>query len=222
MLAGMAAVPALAVAGCPALATADPARISNDRTAWDAALTKMIAAKAKLTAEQAVYDPIAASWLAGRPDRDATIDWESLDPHIAPGTRDHVARVMDVDNAEAAFMAGEGTSWWVMDRDRDAYVARHRAAFDTVRAYRRQVADNDARHDWDAANHRYDALVEAFCDAEADLRLTPAPDMAALRHKLEDMLAPAVRAPNGECDGINGACADVLLADVRRLAGEGR
>ena len=161
-----------------ALAIPAAAAISTDRTAWNAALATFTKANAASDAFDPHYWRTYEAFKAGLPGMDG-IDWGAF-PFP---DKNHIARIIDLDTAWRNYLAGEG-KWWFSPNP-EQRKAKYRAALDSVRAFR----DAEAKHERDsgfaAADDRYNELTERITDAAATLMAMPAPDLAALRWKLD-------------------------------------
>ena len=199
LIAATVAVPAMAFA----------VTTSGDRTAWDNAMQTLQHAKDEDAAFTPIHTRIYKAWEAGRPSTDG-IDWIEF-PFA---NRDHVARTLDIDKAWSDFLASEGKLWRSSNPERRK--ERYRAALDNVQAFRAAEAHHDQETGMDVADQRWEALGERVNDAEAALMDLPAPDLAALRWKLDQAL---------RIDGDSTPCWSAeyvrqTIADYRRLCGE--
>lgn len=171
-----------AAALLPAAAVSPASAAAVDRSAWAAAMDRYDAAVAADEAFTADYWRIHARWEAGRPSLEA-IHWREF----AFEDRDRVARLLDLDQRWAEYLAGEGRTW--SSADPDATKARYRAALDSVRTWR----DANERHDREsgmvAAEDRWEALGDEVDEARTALMALPAPDLAALQWKLAHLLS---------------------------------
>jgi hypothetical protein len=178
------AAPAGAIAlSVPAVAM--PATTA-DRMAWEAAMQNLERIKAEDAVFTPIYNRIHAAWEAGRPSLDM-IDWRALNTHSA-ADRSHFARSMDLDAHWRQFLDGEGKWWFAKNPEQKK--AKYRAALDTVQAFRDAEARNDRDTGMAEADERYEAFGEAIADAESALMDIPAPDLEALRWKLDQLLEP--------------------------------
>ena len=177
----MAAPAITAVAAVPAIALA-PA--TSDRSAWNAAFAAYQRAKAEDEAFSPIYRRVHDAWEAGRPSIDA-INFKPL-PSYMP--RDMIAGGWDLDKAWRDYVAGEG-KWW-FSPDPEARKAEFRAALDSVQAYRDKRDQHRRDSGMDEADDRWEVLGERVAEAECALMDTPAPDLAALRFKLDHLLEP--------------------------------
>ena len=196
-----------ATAAMPAMALTIPT--SGDRSAWEAALRTMEQARADDAAFTPIHTRISKAWEASRPSMDG-IDWTEF-----PFTnRDHVARTLDLNKAWHDFLASEGKTWF--SRQPEVCKARYRAALDSVRAFRDAEARHDRESGMEEADERWEELGKRVNEAESALMHMPAPDLAALRWKLDQALMI-------EGDSICPWSADYVrqtVADFRRLCGE--
>jgi len=169
--------PALAiVASAPALAIT-----SNNRAAWDAAMRAYLAAKAEREAFAPIYSQIFDIWYNSRPSMDG-IHWPEF--HFA--NRNEVARTLDLEKAWAHFLRGEGQFWWAKDEEGSKKAkASYRAALDSVQAFRDAEAAHNRDTGMDAASDESDRLDDIENGAETALMDMPAPDLPALRWKLD-------------------------------------
>jgi len=172
-----------AVALAPALAAA-PALASIpvvDRRAWDAAFKAHRLAVAEDDAFTPIYERIHEAWKAGRPSNEG-IHWKEFPFE----NRDVVARTIDLDSRWNDFLAAEGKTWCAPDPE--ARKARYRAPLDSVQAYRdAEKAHNQASGMADA-DERWEALGDRVYETRCALMEMPAPDLPALKWKLDHLL----------------------------------
>ena len=192
-----------AAAAVPALA------IGTARHDWEAAMRAYELAKAEDAAFQPAYERVHAAWEAGRPSMDG-ISFKEF-PYRQ---RDHVARTMKLDAEWRCFLAGEG-EWW-FSADPESRKAEFRAALDTVQAFRDAEAKHDRESGMDAAEERWEALGDRVADATWALMAIPAPDLAALRWKL-DYLMQIDGSDSTSC--WSAASVAQTRADIGRLLG---
>jgi hypothetical protein len=171
----LAAAP-VAVAALSLTAAAAPL-MAHGRHSWEAALAAHERAKAEDAAFDPVYWRIHEVWEAGKPSM-ASIHWKEF----TFADRDHVARTLDLESTWQKFLAGQG-KWWSA-RDPEAVKARHRAALDSVQAFRDAEAQHNRESGMGEADERWGKLAEANCEAQRMLMDMPAPDLAALGWKL--------------------------------------
>lgn len=200
-----------------AVLTAGPttalAPVVNDRSAWDAAMRTFESIVAEIADFSPVWERTHAAYKPDVPSMDG-IHWQEFHH----GDRNHIARVLDLDKAWARFLDGEG-KWW-FSADREKCKARHRAALDSIQAYR----DADKRHYRDsgmeAADARNDALADAEYEAEMALMDMPAPDLGALAWKLQRIFE--IDGPDETMSPWTVSYVGQAIADCRRLLGEAR
>lgn len=211
LLAGMAAAPAiLALGSAPALA-ASPV----DRSAWDRALAEYEAAHAAHRAYAPTYDRAHEAWASGRQAIQEAMDalpWREF-PYE---NRGHVARVMDVEQRWARFLAGEGKTWSAPPAQARQRKARYRAALDAVLEFRRKEAELEARSGLAEAEPRSMELFERLGAASGALLRLPAPDSTALLWKMEYLWL------GDEESSWSAEVISIVLADARRLLLVGR
>ncbi len=70
---------------------------------------------------------------------------------------------------------------------------------------------------WDTASTELDRLCGEQCDLESELITMPAPDLAALRWKLEHLFGPERREPGDFCPSWCASYMNAILADAARL-----
>lgn len=185
-----------------------------DRAKWDCAMRKCLAAKHAVEDDDKLHASIMQAF-----EREAP-SYEQIDFSAFPfADRKAVAHTLDLDVRWERFLACEGRSWFPEPSSRDAVIARHKASFDSVRAYRSQRAALDRRLGVSAAADRNDALNDAYTAAIDDLIEMPAPDGPALLWKLEYLLDCGT---SGWSPGWNDDYVQQALADARRLLGETR
>ena len=199
------AIPATAaIAAIPTIAFA------TDRSEWEAALSSWQNAKAEYEAFAPQYSDITARWLAGRPGMD-TIHWREF----PMANRHHVAYVLDLDEAWHDFCNGEGKIWSAANPA--ASTERYRNALDSVKAFREADEAYSRSSGMDAAEERSEELTTRLWQAEANLRNTPAPDLAALRWKLDYLLADD---DSGNMTAWSMEQIAQTKADIARLTGD--
>lgn len=176
-----------------------------DRAQWDAALARYNQTKADCEAYDAVWHAIHEQFTATKPSLDS-IDWREF-----PGVcdRDRFARTEDVDRRWQAFLAGEGKTWW---GDAESIKARHRAALDSIVAYRVALERHDGVIGMSAAADHSEKLTDLHSEADEAVMNLPAPDLAALRWKIERF-----RDNDGDLDCWTDKFVAQTYADLARL-----
>lgn len=209
------AIAALSVSALPIAVAATNA----DRTQWEAALTKYRGIVEQQVAANDHWDRTHAAWEAGRPSMDG-IHWKHFWPdgqHKAG--RQNIARVIDLDKRWQQYLEGEG-KWWFSPTPEKAK-AEYRAALDSVQAFRDAEAKHDHDSGYEAANDRSDKLSDSESEASSALMEMPAPDLAALRWKL-DYLTEEARHPEGSLGCYSHRFVSQTLADIARLLPEAK
>lgn len=158
--------------------TAPPLNPPTSRAEWEAALVHYSAATAEAAEFDSEYERLEAIWREGMPSMDC-IRWEAF-PFA---DRDHVARTLDLAEAEEKRREGQGKWWWA--KDPAASLAKFRAALDSVQQYRDAVERHEIETGFRAASDQYERLTDAICEASDKLMAMPSPDAAALRWKLD-------------------------------------
>lgn len=207
---------AMAIPACALVARSSPAiprTIPADRTAWERAFAAMRRAEVASAADAFNYDRTYAAWEAARPSMDA-IHWREF-PFV---DRDHTARLMDLDKAWTNYLAGEG-KWWFA-KDADAAKAKHRAALDSIRDFRRCEAENDARFGINEAVEGSNDLDSQLHDTQWALLVMPAPDADALMWKLNYLFGDD--GEDGFCGSYRMDAITAIIADTSRLLAAGR
>lgn len=202
----LAAIPAVAAFAAVPVASA----ATVDRSRWNVAFAAMEKADADELAFNPVYDRIFESWKSSRPAMDG-IDWKPFPFE----NRDHVARVLDLDQRWKQFLAGEGKVWASANPDNTK--AEMRAALDSIQAYRDACDKHDQETGMAAAEDRWEALGDAAHAARGKVMETPAPDLAALRWKLQHLLA------DDGSESVSAWSMDYIAqtkADIARLMGD--
>ena len=97
---------------------------------------------------------------------------------------------------------------------------RFREAAASIRAAWLDHAAARAAHDWDAVEAKNEELCAEQGDAEDELLMAPAPDIAALLWKLHCLFGADVCWPGGPGPALNAEWAIALMADVEALLGE--
>lgn len=167
------------------------------RTAWATALDRYERAEAAVRVDEPLHDAAHEAWKAAQPSEEIVL-WREF-----PFANRPRILWMDVDKAEADWLAAEGKLWW-------GSPARMLAAFESVRNFQRQWHANPYRPALDVASERNDALDNERFEAEEALWAMPAPDLEALAWKLERYLAD-------DADYAITSRRGAVLADVRRL-----
>lgn len=176
------AVAALSVSTLPiAAATAN----TTDRRAWNNALKAKERALDAWDAYGPEFDRVHKAWLANRPSMDS-IDFEAFWPehHMGDHGRNHIARTMDLEERWQTFLNGEGKVWWD-NSGTDKTKKRYRAALDSVQAFRDAEEQHEIESGMKAADEEYNRLSEADGKALDKIMRLPAPDLAALRWKID-------------------------------------
>ena len=203
-------ITAPASAAVLAIPSAAAIAIPTDRTAWNATLAAFNEANAASEAFDSHYWRTYEAFKAGLTGMDG-IDWGAF-PF---SDKNHIARHIDLDTSWRDYLAGEGKWWWSGNPERTKQ--KYRAALDSVQAFR----DAEAKHERDsgfaAADDRYNELVERITDAAATLMAMPAPDLAALRWKLDYLTNGGTEFQVWSMD-----FAAQAFADIARLLPEGK
>lgn len=192
-----------------------PAGAPRDRAAWDAAMIALDRAKRAVEADDKRFNAIHDAYERDKP------DYRKIDSRAFP-FMDHreVAHSYDLDEYWAKYLAGEGKWWWPGKEPgaRDAAIARAKASFDSVRAYRAEREALDQRIGMSAACDRNDRLNDEYTAAIDALIALPAPDGAALLWKLEYVMACG---DSGFSAGWSEDFLAGVLTDARRLLSGG-
>jgi hypothetical protein len=189
-----------------ATSTIAPSKLTApDRSAWRAAM----AAHERAITEDAAFDPqyweVHRAWEAGKPSIDM-IHWKEF-PFAQ---RDHTARVMDIEREWSHFLAGQG-KWWGAP-DPDARKAQFRAALDSVQAFRDAAARHDRESGMNEVEERWNALGDEVARTRDVLMAMPAPDLSALRWKLNQL-----RDGDGDLVGWSADYVRQTFVDIDRL-----
>jgi hypothetical protein len=219
------ALTGIALAGSTALLPAAAASMARaapvDRSAWDRAFAVYRGAKAKDQAFEPIFDAMYKQVKAE----------EAAVPHITLRPDPYTGHFTPVTTENGRFMTHARK--WVGD------VAAGKMRLDPIESLQNHfelckdaVAADDkrnaaiaaihTRHDWDAMNDKYDALVEETCAAESVVITTPAPDHDALLWKMERLFGPDVRPDEDSGDCWCAEWMNSVLADARRLLAQGR
>ncbi len=172
---GAAGLSAFAIAAPIAAAAISPA---PDRAAWDAAMSDYLRAKHLSDAYDVEFDRIHAGWSSTNPGM-GMIKWGGEFPFQ---DKSDLVRNLDLEADYQQFIDGEG-KWWRGNSNK--MKAERRATLDSIAAFRKAKADNDARWDIEASADRHDELAVFEGDAAWSLIALPAPDAAALEWNLE-------------------------------------
>lgn len=130
-----------------------------------------------------------------------------------------IVQTTDLEEHWRHFLEGEGKWWFAPDAERRK--AEVRATLDSVQAFRDAKKQHDHDSGMDAANERWEALAQRERDALKSLLDTPAPDLAALRWKL-DFLMVDTGEPDGDMPGWSADYFRQALADIARLLPDAR
>lgn len=186
-------------------APATAAAVTQERSAWNAAMDAHLRACAEDAAFDPVYKAISGAWEAGRPSMDM-IHWQE----ITFVDRDHTARMVDLKKEWRTFLDGEG-KWWSA-KNPEARKAEYRAALDSIQAFRDAEAHHDRESGMDAAEERWEALGHEVGRTRDALMDMPAPDLSALRWKLAQL-----RDDDGSLAGWSADFVHQTFLDVDRL-----
>ena len=185
-----------------------------ERSAWDQAFSKMEVARNANEAFRPIVDDAWIGYLRDKPSGD-DIDLRPMGPLITADFRNELLHRADPDKIHADFIAAQGVTWWAPEPSE--VIARHKAACERIREFRAQIQAVKDRHDYDAKTKKADELGEADHDATWALFDIPAPDLAALRWKIEHLFG---HCEDCEVDSWSTEVMKVFLADVRRLLPE--
>lgn len=205
------AVASLSVSTLPiAVATA-----VTDRRAWNNAIRAKERALEAWEAFGPEYDRVHKAWLANRPSMDG-IQWSAFFPeHHHPGGKENIARNLDLQARWEQFLEGQG-KWW-FSQTPDKTKSEFRAALDGVQAFRDAEEQHEIESGMKAADEEYNRLSEADSKALDKVMRMPAPDLAALRWKLDYLTT------DGESwDGWSESFTRQTYADIARLLPQGR
>lgn len=186
-----------------------PQEAAQDRANWEAALAAYREAEAAEKAYEAEYIAIHERFEAGRPDP-RTVNLTGIT--LGGLTRDQFIYSADLDDYWTTYVAAEGKAWH--SRDPEARKAQLRATLDAVAAFREAIAANTRSSGIDEAEWRFDRLVDTTAEARKVLLQTPAPDLAALRFKLDYLLQIDAL---GDTSASNAALVAQTHADMARL-----
>ena len=150
------------------------------RSHWETALARYEATLVEAAAFDAEYERIETIWREGQPSMEE-IHWKAF-PFA---DRDHVARILDLSEAERQRREGQNKWWWA--KDPTASLAEFCAALESVQQFRDAEERHEIQSGFRAASERYESLTDAISDASDLLMAMPAPDAAALRWKLDQL-----------------------------------
>ena len=209
LLGAIGLAPVALVAAVPVQAICAPA---IDRRAWDQAFAAHERARAACEAYQPTYEAAVQGFERDRPNGDG-IDLRPI-MSIAHRRYDMLHRE-DLDALHSTYCNGLG-KWWFSPNP-EAQIEKHKATCDQVRQFRSEFQAAKDRHNYEAVTDQDEALSQAAYDARWALLETPAPDLAALRFKLEYLFADgAAEDGNGAEPWAQHVMAN-LMADVGRL-----
>lgn len=203
------AIPALAIGAAKRAHGATP---TIDRSAWDHAFAAHERARAAHEAYRPTYEAAIQGFERDQPNGDG-ID---LRPIMSIGHRRYdMLHREDLDALHSTYRDGLG-KWWFSPNP-EAQIEKHKATCDQVRRFRSEFQAAKDRHNYEAVTNLDEALSQAAYDARWALLETPAPDLAALRFKLEYLFADgAAEDGNGAEPWAQHVMAN-LMADVGRL-----
>lgn len=195
------------------VAMAAKVQTAADASAWNAGMAALAKAQAAYDYESADNDRVEEVFHAApKPDLNTAIHWREFPGYLERG---YVAHVMDIEKDWQRFLSEEGRAWWAENPTRKK--ANYRRALLSVRDYRRNLQAVNDRYGYDASTERYEAALDALCDAQASLILTPAPHGEALLWKLEHVM----EVNNGSSAGYCEEWVNAIMADARRLLSAG-
>lgn len=197
--------------------TAEP----DTLTSWNGLMSAFHAANAADDDASARYDAAVAAYEADKPtepDVDLVLIFGCVMGRKT-STRLHLLYGDDLDELQRQILAAKGvTRWERVDRDPERI-----AELDKVRAYRRLLAQCDARHAVAAIEDEWEAAGERLAVARSTLLLAPAPDYAAIRWKLIQLFGPDVTGPATDeqrtVPSWHCKFTDAIIADMARLGG---
>lgn len=185
-----------------------------DRRAWEQAFAMMERARDANEAFRSVADDAWKGFLRDKPSGD-NIDLRAMGPLLPPDWRNNLLYSAELDKVHADYVAGHQVFWWAPDPEEQ--IAKHKAACDRIREFRAQLQAVKDRHGYDAAMNKADQLGEANHDATWALFEIPAPDLAALRWKIDHLFGAS---EDCEVEPWSAEVMKTFLADVRRLMPE--
>ena len=204
-LAGLSVLGAVAI---PTVASTKTTIARPDRRAWDSAMAHLKRCEAAFNRSDEGYDAFLQAYERARPSKDI-IDWREF----SCMDRDYVARVMSIDEYERERLASEGRLWWA--KNPEACRARIRAAFDSVREFRRLEMEAGERTGYRAYDEKHEAISDRHYNALTALVEMPAPDSEALLWKINHLFTEA------NVDWSEEYTAQ-FFTDARRLLSNGR
>ena len=150
---------------------------SADQTLWRKLQARLAAAATIVEQRGAEVDDAEARAAAARP------RLEALDFREFPfENREYVARYLDLDARWQEWLALEGKMWW--SKNRDAAIARVKAAHDSIREFRRKEIEAEEQARLPQAYDRLDRAIDARDEAEEAAIFAPSPDAAAVLWKI--------------------------------------
>ena len=207
-----------AAAAVPATALTIPT--SGDRSEWNAAFDAYNAAKTEDDAFNAVFSDLHDRWTAAT----EAVPHQTFRPDVYSG------RFQPVSTADRIFVAdarrtirdlaeGKRRHDPLPELEQHTELCREVAAAADERDAK--ISQISQRMGYDQAETKWDALGGRVSDAENALLATPAPDVAALRWKL-DRLTVDVREHEVSLPAWTAEYLSQTLADIARLLPEGR
>jgi hypothetical protein len=202
-------------AAAAVIPTAALAIATADRAAWTAALAQLSQAKAE---DEAFSPGYFQTWQKRRAEYEAV-------PHVALRTDPHTGRLDPVTTADQWNVRSARRDVAALDAGKMRYdpLPGLHEHFELQRDLVKAADERDAaiqairdRYDMDRLDERSEELGDALSDAEAALMNTPAPDLAALRLKLERLPEK-----DGDMPAWSSSYIAQTFADVARLLPKG-
>jgi hypothetical protein len=178
-----------------------------DRSKWDAAMARYLAAKAESDAFDVQLQDRKAKWEAGKPSMDKI---NFRDGYFMGLSKEYVAHGLDVEAAWKKFVVGGSTP-----ESRQRFEALLRPIIE----FRRLDEANDRRFRMDEAFDRSEHLCSEMVDRETEVLKIPSPDAAALLWKMDVLFGAQARSADDEFTPSWAIeYAEPFFEDVRRLS----
>lgn len=176
------------VAGGVALANEAKAD-ALDTAGWDKAMSVHDAVKREHDAYEPVHDTAYEAYHAEIEPLEAALPYAAFPFE----NRGYVANTLDLDEAEQHIRKRAGVI------NSDAHTAEQLAAIGLIREFRNAKRAAAARLNLDAIGEEMEARTDAYCDSRHALMEMPAPNLAALRWKLDYAFAECREGRSMDC-----------------------
>lgn len=183
-----------------------------DRSAWDRAYRKMIAAQKAEVEQEHAHDAAWKAWEKNKPSPDG-IALRRVAFLISEAQRHELLHKTDLAQLHADYVDARGKTW--NSRDPEAQIARHRETCHQIAQYRRRYQRVWARYAPEI--ERADELSQAAYQARWDLFDIPSPDLAALHWKITHLFRSVIEEGDDSSTPWHADIVEQFMSDVRRL-----